>query len=44
MRILITGATGFLGHRVTAALQAAGHSVCAVLRPSVAGGARHGLP
>lgn len=42
MRILITGATGFLGHRVTAALLADGHTVCAVVRASAAGAARHG--
>jgi NADH dehydrogenase len=34
MRILVTGATGFIGRRLVERLTAAGHSVVAVVRPS----------
>ncbi len=34
-RVLVTGATGFIGRRAVAALEAAGHDVHAVARPAV---------
>ncbi|MEO0529853.1 MAG: NAD(P)-dependent oxidoreductase [Planctomycetota bacterium] len=34
MRVLVTGATGFLGNRVTAAVAEHGHDVVAMVRPS----------
>ena len=34
MRILVTGASGFIGSGLVAALAEAGHDVCALMRPS----------
>ena len=33
MRVLVTGAAGFIGSHVTTMLARGGHSVCAIVRP-----------
>lgn len=43
MRILVTGANGFIGRHVCAALRDAGHSVVGLVRPSAARGALAGF-
>ncbi|MEU2867428.1 NAD-dependent epimerase/dehydratase family protein, partial [Streptomyces mirabilis] len=40
MRILATGATGYIGHRVSAALARAGHTVLGLTRDTTSSAAR----